>query len=181
MEVLLLGLTKLLASSGFGTIFGGLMGYANRKADLEYKKLEYQDKEKQRAHEIEQRRIDADIMEREYYAKVQIAEIEGEATVEAAAYKSLEKSYEFAKPEPGSKMAAFSSFVRPFISLAYFLVSSITAGFILYYSLTIEYVRYDHAQLYELMNFVISWIFFMSGSCIGYWFSVRAGKPPSMK
>lgn len=156
------------------------MGFVNRKADLEYKRLEYEDREKQRAHELKQREVDAAILEKEYAARVQVATIEGESKVEAEAFEALERSYDFAKPE--GNMAAFSSFVRPFISISYFVMSSLGAGYILYYAFNVEYVRFTHEQLYKMCEEIIAWSLFMASTTIGWWFGMRAGKaPPSTK
>jgi hypothetical protein len=122
---ILLGLIKLLSSAGFGTIFGGVMGLFNRKADLEVKKLDLQDASDQRTHELAMRDKDAAIMAQEWAARTQVAQIEAGATVEKAGFDALAKSYDFAKPAAGGKMEAFSAFVRPFISLSYFLVTSV--------------------------------------------------------
>lgn len=178
MELILLGLGKLLSSAGFGTVFGGVMGYFNRKADLQYKKLEYEDHDKQRSHELAQRKIDSEIIEKEYAGKVRVAQIEGESQSEAQAYSALSKSYEFAQPENGSKMAAFSSFVRPFISLAYFLISTLGAGYILLYAFKTVKVQFSVDQWYELTEFILSWVVFMASTTIGWWFGMRAGKHP---
>ena len=169
---MLLGLIlKILGSAGFGTVFGGVMGYFNRKADLAYKKLEYEDKEKIRLHELKQRELDVALMEKEYAGKIQVAEMEG-------TFKALDKSYSFAEPEKGSRMAAFSSFIRPFISLSYFVVSSFLCAYVLIYAFKIIGIEFDKEQWYELVNFVIDWLTFMASTTIGWWYAMRAGKAP---
>lgn len=180
MEMLFIGLVKLLGSAGFGTIFGGIMGFFNRKADLEYKKLEYADKEKERAHELKQRELDASLMEKEWAGRVQVANVEGESRAEVAAFDAMAASYEFAKPKAGGKMEAFSTFVRPFISIAYFLISSVGAMYIIYHIFHIESLTFSSDQWLQLAVFVIEWMAFMSGTTIGWWFAMRAGKPPRL-
>lgn len=165
---------SLLSSTGFGTLFGGIMGLLNRKTDLKYKQLELADKEKQREHELKQREMDLKLMVQESQAKIEVAEMEG-------SFKALEKSYEFAQPEAGSKMATFSSFVRPFVSLAYFLISSVGCGYILYYSVHIAGVAFSTEQWYALTMFVIEWVFFMASTCIGWFYAMRSGSAPKLK
>lgn len=176
MEALFVGLVKLFASSGFGTIFGGLMGWANRKIELEAKKLEYQDRDKQRAHELAQRDKDAAILDKEWAGRVKVAEVEGETTVQREAYSALAKSYEFAQPEKGTRMAAFSAFVRPFVSSGYFVISTIGSGYILYYAFYVSQIKLTSAQLIELVMFTVSWIAFMAGTTIGWWYATRPGR-----
>lgn len=168
---IILGIIKLLGSAGFGTIFGGLMGLLNRKADLAAKRAD-------QAHDIAMRKADAEIMAQEWAARTKVAQVEGEAKVEAEAYAALGKSYEFAQPDKGSKMAAFSTFVRPFISLGYFIITSLGGGYIIYYAFQVAQIKLTTEQLFELTMFVISWIAFMGGATIGWWFAMRPGKQP---
>jgi hypothetical protein len=165
---------SLLGSTGFGTVFGGVMGLLNRKTDLKYKRLELEDRDKQRAHELKQREVDLKIMAQEANAKIQVAEMEG-------SFKAIEKSYEFATPEKGSKMATFSAFVRPFISLSYFVVSSIIVGVILYYAFSVTGITFTPEQWYALTMFALEWLFFMASTAIGWFYAMRSGKAPSLK
>lgn len=179
IELIFGGIIKLLGSAGFGTIFGGIMGYFNRKADLEVKKLDLQAAADQRSHELAMRDKDAAIMAQEWAARTKVAEIEGATASEQAGYAALAKSYEFAKPAPGSRMEAFSSFVRPFVSLAYFIVTSIGGAWIVYYAFKVKGVEFTQAQWYDLVMFVLAWVAFMAGSTIGWWFAMRpSGKTP---
>ncbi len=173
---IILMIIKLISSAGFGTMFGGVMGLFNRKADLEAKKLDLQDAQNQRAHELAMRDKDAAIMEKEWAGRTQVAQIEGESKVDAAAFDALAKSYDFAKPAPGGKMEAFSAFIRPFISLAYFLVTSFGSGWILYYAFSVKTVTLSPEQWYELVMYVIAWVAFMAGATIGWWYAMRPGK-----
>lgn len=164
----------LLGSSGFGTVFGGLMGWLNRKSDLAYKKLEYDDKAKQREHELKMHEFAAQLAKDEIEGKIKVADMEG-------SFKAMAKSYEFAVPDKGSKMATFSAFIRPFISLSYFLVTSIFCTAVLYYAFKIAGVYFDQEQWYALTMFVLNWIFFMASTSIGWWYAMRAGKAPTVK
>lgn len=175
---ILLGLIKLLGSAGFGTIFGGIMGIFNRKTDLEAKRLDLEDAKDRRAHELAMRDKDAAIMEKEWAGRLQVAQAEGEAKVDAAAYDALTKSYEFAQPEKGSRMAAFSSFIRPFISLCYFIVTSIGSAWIVYYAFSVKNIVLSQEQWYDLLMYVIAWVAFMAGATIGWWYAMRPGKHP---
>lgn len=175
IEGLFIGLAKVLGSTGVGTIFGGIMGWLNRKVDLEAKRLEYADKDKQRAHELLQRDKDALIMEKEWAGRERVAAVEGAAQVEQEQYKALAESYKFAEPEKGSKMAAFASFVRPFVSIAYFILSSVGGGWIIYYAFAVVGITLSAEQWFELVMFVVSWVAFMAGATIGWWYAMRPG------
>lgn len=175
---ILLGLIKLLSSAGFGTIFGGIMGIVNRKADLAVKALDLKDAADQRAHELAMRDKDAAIMAQEWAARTKVADIEAGAVVDKAAYDALAKSYDFAKPAAGGKMEAFSAFIRPFISLMYFIVTSIGSAWILYYAFAVKQITLTPDQWYELVMYVIAWVAFMAGATIGWWYAMRPGKHP---
>ena len=177
ITAMFLGLIKLLGSAGFGTIFGGVMGLLNRGADLKLRALELQDKADQRKHELNLKAADAAIMEKEWAGRLKVAETEGAAAVDVAAFKAMEKSYEFAQPEKGSRMAKFTAFIRPFISLGYFLISSAGSAAILYYAFVVYQLKLTPDQLYEIVFFVISWFAFMAGATIGWWYAMRPGSP----
>jgi len=181
MTLILGGIIKLLGSAGFGTIFGGVMGLFNRKADLDVKRLEREEAKDRMVHELAMRDKDAAIMAQEWAARTKVAEIEGAAKAEVAGFEALAKSYEFAQPEKGTRMAAFSSFVRPFISLGYWIITSVGSAWILYYAFYVSQIKLDNAQMAELVMYVISWVAFMGGSTIGWWFAMRPGsKMPSL-
>lgn len=178
---ILLGIIKLFSSAGFGTMFGGVMGLFNRKADLEVKRLEREESKDRMAHELSMRDKDAAIMAQEFAGRVQVAQIEGATAIEKEAYTALAKSYDFAKPAPGGRMEAFSAFVRPFISLAYFLVTSAGSAWILYYAFSVRNITLTPDQWYDLVMYVIAWIAFMAGATIGWWYAMRPGsKPPAL-
>lgn len=175
---IILGIIKLLGSAGFGTIFGGIMGLLNRKVDIEVERLKYEDADKQRSHELSMRDKDAAIIAQEWAARTQVATIEGESKSEQEGYKAMAASYDFAKPDKGSKMASFSAFIRPFISLGYFLVTSIGCWWILDYAFNVKSMTLSNEQLFELVMYIIAWIAFMGGATIGWWYAMRPGKAP---
>lgn len=172
---LFMGLGKLIGTAGFGTIFGGVMGLFNRKADLELKRLEFQDKKDERNNQLLMKDKDALIMDKEWAGRLKVAEVEGASQTEVAAFNALAASYKFAEPEKGTKMMAFSSFIRPFISIGYFIISSTGTCLILYYAFYIYDIKLTTEQLYEVVMFVISWFAFMAGATIGWWFAMRPG------
>lgn len=170
-----LALGKLLGSAGVGTIFGGIMGLFNRRADLELKRLEREEAKDRMAHELAMRDKDAAIQAQEWAARTKVAEVEGAAKAEVAGFDAMAESYKFAQPEKGTRMSAFSSFVRPFISLGYFLITSIGSAWILYYAFAVVKVTFTLEQWFEIVMFVLAWIAFMAGSTIGWWYAMRPG------
>lgn len=172
---IILGLIKLIGSAGFGTIFGGVMGLFHRKADMQMKEIELKEANAARAHELAMRDKDAAIMAQEWAGRTRVAEVEAAGAAEVEAFKAMQESYKFAQPEKGSKMAAFSSFVRPFISLGYFVITSAGSAWILYYAFYVARVELTQDQLADLVMYVISWVAFMGGATIGWWYAMRPG------
>jgi hypothetical protein len=154
------------------------MGLFNRRLDIEVERLKYEDAERQRGHELAMRDKDAAIMAQEWAARTQVAQLEGEAKSEQEGYRAMAASYGFAQPEPGGKMAAFSSFVRPWISLGYWLITSAGSAWIIYYAFAVVRVEFSVEQWHELVMYVIAWIAFMAGATIGWWYAMRPGKAP---
>ena len=170
-----LAIIKLLSSAGFGTIFGGIMGFVNRKADLDAKRLEREEAKDRMAHELAMRDKDAAIMAQEWAQRTKVAEVEGAAKAEVAGFEAMGESYKFAQPEKGTRMAAFSSFVRPFLSIGYFFITSIGSAWIIYYAFAVQKITLSPEQWFELVMYVIAWIAFMGGATIGWWFAMRPG------
>lgn len=173
MVLALLG--KLLGSSLFGTIFGGVMGLFNQKQTLKSKAQDY-------AHDIEMRKLDNAAMDKEWGFRLQGATLENEARADANASEAFKESYKFAEPEQGTRMAAFNSFVRPFITLNFFAFSVFSCGFILFYSFFVYDLKFSPEQMFKLLEFIIDWITFMASLTIGYFFGSRPSKPiPSFR
>lgn len=175
MLIAIAAIGKLLASAGFGTIFGGVMGLFNRKADLDAKRLDREEAKDRMAHELAMRDKDAAIMAQEWAARTKVAEVEGASKAEVAGFDAMAKSYEFAQPEKGTKMATFSSFVRPFIAIGYFIITSIGSGWILYYAFAVAKITLTQEQWFDLVMYVIAWVAFMGGSTIGWYYAMRPG------
>lgn len=175
LELAIGGIIKLLGSAGFGTLFGGIMGIFNRKADLAQKKVELEHERLRWDHELQLKDADARIMREEAAARLAVAQTEAEARIESEAYKAMTASYEYAKPAPGSKMEAFSSFVRPTVTLAYFGLSAALTVWVCWQVLSDGFAL-DAAKKSELVTLVIDWTLAMAGTTIGWWFATRPGK-----
>lgn len=70
-----------------GTVIQNVYSYKSKKLDIELEKTRH-------ANELEQRRIDAAIMEKEWAARTQIAEVTAQGEVDKADAEALAKSYE---------------------------------------------------------------------------------------
>lgn len=175
LELAIGGIIKLLGSAGFGTLFGGIMGIFNRKADLAQKKVELEQERARWDHELALKDADARIMREEAAARLAVAQTEAEAKVEVAGYQAMQASYDYAKPAPGSKMEAFSSFIRPAVTLAFFLASAALTA-CLYWKAFEFGMTIPSDKVTELLFLVTDWTLAMAGTTIGWWFATRPGK-----
>lgn len=175
IELLLGGVIKLLGSAGFGSLFGGIMGIFNRKADLAQKRLELEHETRRWEHELQQREADARIMQIEVQGKLQIAQTEAEAAIEVEGYKAMQSSYDYARPTAGSKMEAFASFVRPAVTLAFFGLSAVLTGWVYWQAFSDGFAMPSDRKA-ELASLVTEWTLSMAGVTIGWWFGTRPGK-----
>lgn len=166
---------KLLGSAGFGTLFGGIMGIFNRKADLAQKKVELEHETKRWDHDLQLREADARIMQMEVQGKLQIATVQAEATVEAAGYEAMKASYDYAKPAAGGKMEALASFVRPAVTLGYYALTTLLTLWVAYTVLSDGFAL-DATRRAEMLFLVVDWTLAMAGMTIGWWFATRPGK-----
>jgi hypothetical protein len=167
-ELVLGGIIKLLGSAGFGSLFGGIMGIFNRKADLAQKRLELE-------HERERWTADQELMRLEAQGKLAVAQTEAQAKVEAAGYEAMTASYSYAKPAAGGKMEAFASFVRPFVTLGYYLLTATLTLWVYWQAFADGFVLSIDKKA-ELMFLVTDWNLMMAGAVIGWWFAMRPGK-----
>lgn len=73
-----------LSSSGFGGILGGVMGYFNRKIDMEQKKLDLAHEKDKWGHELALRQADLEQVKAEAAGRREVAVVEGESSIETA-------------------------------------------------------------------------------------------------
>lgn len=74
----------VLGSGPIGALIGGVLGYYNRKTDLELKRLDLEQEKARWGHEVNLRQMDLEQVKAEAAGKREVAQIEGEATAEAA-------------------------------------------------------------------------------------------------
>jgi len=176
---LLAGLGKLLGSNVVGSALGWVGGWLQRKQDIEVKVLELADAEKQRAHELAQRRIDIEIMDREIAGRERIASIETEGKIDVAQFGAIAEGYK-TQFEGEGRVAAFSRFIRPFVTLWFVVASSALtiAVIVLAYKANVPFTVEEWK---EWISYVLAWTMFQAGVCIGWWFAVRNSQVPQLK
>lgn len=172
MEIIAL-IMKILGSSGAGAALGWIGGLMNRLVDVKIRTLELGFERDKLRHELDMRDKDAAIMQLELAGKERIASIERDKDIGVASYSALQSSYEHDKSiVAGPKMTAFAKFVRPFVTLSFFLFSHVIIGYVLWLVWYMD-VEFTKEFVEELVIYVIGWELFQASLAIGWWFANR--------
>lgn len=177
LEILAI-LAKLLGSNAIGSAIGWAGGLLNRKADLEARRLDLEDRDRARAHEQALRRIDLEVMAAEAASKERVASIEAEGKVQSAAWDALAESY---RQEAAIPEGSLSKRVRPVLTLVFGIAGLVQAGVVLWIAFQAYRVEFTPAQMHELVQYTVAWVFFQAGLVIGWWFANRPGKAPELR
>lgn len=162
-------LISLFSTSGVGAIIGALGGLANRWMDMKSRELDMQDRQAQRTHDLNMRDKDLLVLDREIGGKVQVATVEGAATVEAAAYDALGKSYDNDKATYGiKKVDVIRGLMRPIITFL-FMILVCYINYRVWRLLDAENIKLSAEQAFE----IIRWTLFEASVVIGWWFASR--------
>lgn len=171
-------IAKLLGSNFMGSALGWIGGWLQRKQDIEVKKLELADADKARAHEVNLRRIDIEVMQAEIAGKERIASIEAEGKVEAAQMDAIAKGYETQFAGEGW-VASFSRAIRPVVTL-WFVVASSALTIAVILLATRAGVEFTAADWRSWLGYVLEWTMFQAGLVIGWWFAIRNSQVPKL-
>lgn len=171
-------IAKLLGSNAVGSMIGWVGGLMNRKVDLEAKRLDLADRDKDRAHEQAMRRIDLEVMAAEAASKERVASIEAEGKVQTSAWDALAESY---RQEAATPAGSFSKAIRPLLTLLFGLAGLAQAAAVFWFVFAINRTPLNPTQLNQLALYSIEWVFFQGGLVVGWWFANRPGKAPELR
>ena len=162
-----------------GNLVGPLLGFG---AGWVNKWLDAKGEAEKRAHEINMRRVDIEIMQQEAAAKIQVAKSEGEAKVEVAETEAFSeavkaearRSSEGVKYTPGQAwLMVVLDFVRGIVrpGLTLYLCVLVTLVYIKASSLA---GMMDAATAGEMVKEITAKILFMAEVSTMFWFGTRA-------
>ncbi len=172
---------KLLGSSAVGSVIGWVGGWLQRRQDLEVLRLEMADRPAQRQHELALRADDRETLRMEAESRERVASIETEGRVESAQLDAIAAGYA-SQFDGGGRIATFSSFIRPFTTMYFLIVSSVLTGVILWLAHSagaLDALGVD--RWYGLVEYVVLWVLFHASIAIGWWFAMRAGQVPQLR
>lgn len=176
-----------LSSSGFGSILGGLMGYFNRKVDLQQKQLDLAHEKDKWAHEREMREADLKQVAAEAAGKREVAVIEGDASIETARMVALSAA-QAADRLDGEELKqagwwgwtlvladAFRRFIRPGATVV-LLAGAIYLNYLMIEKvLSSDWAGMSVEQRYALGKDAIAWVCSQASAALSYWFVSRGG------
>lgn len=190
----------LLLSGGLGTVLGGITGligtWLNNKKELELQRLRVEDKQADRKHEIAMGNLDMK-------AKNQAARLKMEETVavneheqELSADANFKQSYVVAETEidDTEHHSAFVRFLfgvvevlRRMIRVTASYGSMVILGYITYFVynnldkfLLQLHVQGDGDNAFNLMQYLVFTICYISTTIILWWFGVRNKRPAQL-
>lgn len=174
-------LLAILGSGTIGSIVGLVGGIINRKIDLQAKKLDHEENQAKRQHEIDKLGAEKEYMLEEAKAKLEIVSVEGEAKIESAGYAAMAESYKFAAPTSADGLVdKVSKVVRPAITV--FMVWFVWDLYADINDLMTQLkVVQDTITVVKIWAMIVEFILFQSGVVIGWWFAMRPGKHPVLK
>lgn len=146
--------------SGLVGLFGGI---AEKITTFKTKKLELEMEQKKFEHEVQLRKVDAEIMEKEWQARTQVATIEANKAIEVEDSKGFAKSYDLEPKTYGIKwLDAFRGSIRPILTLYLVIITSVM------------YYRSDGGKIDPTA--VVDTILSLTVMSCGWWFGSRGVK-----
>ena len=181
-------LTMLLAflgSSGFGSILGGLMGWLNRKVDLEAKRMDLEHEGRRWAHESAMRQADLEQVKAEAAGRREVAVVEGEASVESARMAAIgaaqaadEIKADLLREAGGWRWLlivsdAFRRFIRPGATVALLAVHTYIALLFIDRLTGTTWAQMTVDQRHDIGVQLIAWYGSQASTALAYWFVSR--------
>lgn len=170
------GIVSLLGGGVTGVIGAGI----NKYFDFKAKQQDY-------AHALEMRKVDIQILDKEWEGRARVASVEGEAAMDVAVSKLQEASIEADKAtysKASSPWLVFVDVVRGLIrplATAYFILLS-TIVFVAVFQLVTEAgtEALTADQLFDIFYYCVLWVLYTAGMVVGWWFGVRASEAPAL-
>jgi len=190
MSFNVLGLLGSIVSGGMTGILGvsvqRFADYFNKKQDLKKMQLEFD-------HQANMKKLDADIMVREYEQQAKIVVAEGEARVAEADAEAFAVSFnqEPKKYSVGTKTGPIANgflvaldFIRGLVrpGLTIYLCAITTLIYLEAKTIMATVEVFTADQAIDIHNTIVATILYLTTTCVLWWFGTRnKQKPPSPK
>lgn len=175
---------SLLGSSAIGSLIGGVFAFLNRKTDIEVKRIELAHEKDKWAHDLAVRESDLAIAREEAKAKLDVAVVEGDATVGAArmaaiAQVAMAERVTAEEITAAGKMgwllvatSAFNKLIRPVLTLA-LATAAIYMNWMVIDMMVTDWPSMDKSQRYDAGMQAFAWVTAQASMAFGYWFVSR--------
>lgn len=157
-----------------GTVIQNVYSYKAKKLDIELEKARH-------ANELEQRRLDAEVMKQEWAARTQIAEVTAQGEVDKADAEAFAKSYDL-EPERYSNPTTLTHAQNWFMVLLDSLRAVVRPAMTIYLCVLTSFIYFQTRGLitsnpgdsFALLEKLVETILFLFVSVTLWWFGSRA-------
>lgn len=175
---------SLLGSSAIGSLIGGVFAFLNRKTDIEVKRIELAHEKDKWSHELGVRESDLAIAREEAKAKLDVAIVEGNATVDAARMAAIGQIAMAEQVNADDIKAAgkfgwllvlastFNRLIRPVLTLA-LAAAALYINWMVIEMLVKNWPAMSQTQQYEAGMQAFAWVTAQASMAFGYWFVSR--------
>lgn len=181
----MIDILALLASGPVGTLIGGVLGYLNRKHDLEAKRIDVELEKGRWGHQLALRAADLQQVQAEAAGRKDVAVVEGEASAERARLEAIAKAQAVDRINPDQMRAAGSwrfllvwatfaqSIVRPMLTTALVGVALWIGLELLWLVRAKSWSSMPLPDQKELAMQALGWVFTQASASVQYWMVSR--------
>lgn len=177
-------LLSLLGSSAVGSIIGGVLAFMNKRTDLDAKRMDLEHEAKRWEHDLVLRDKDLEYAKVEAQGKMDVAVVEGDATVDAARFAAIAASQQADKISADEINAAgkykwmlvlgsaMRAWIRP-LATVLLVGAAVYLNGLLLNKLTEGWDQLSMDQRYEAAMQAFAWITGQASAVLSYWFVSR--------
>lgn len=176
----------LLGSGPVGALIGGVLGYYNRKTDLELKRIDMEQERSKWSHEVTLRQADLEQVKAEAAGRREVAQIEGEASAETARMEAVARA-QASDRVTAAELKAAGKWGRALLVTGTFLqvmvrpvLTTALVGVALWMGLELLWMlraktwgTLAPTEQKELALQALSWVMAQASACIQYWMVSR--------
>jgi hypothetical protein len=177
-------LLSILGSSAVGSILGGLFAFLNKKTDMDIKRLDLDHERARWDHDLKLRDKDMDFARLEARGRMDVAVVEGDASIETARMQAIALSQQADKISADEIRAAGSwgwllvlgtamrAWIRP-VATVVLTGAAIYLNWLLIDKLTAGWAALSVPQQYDAAMQAFAWITGQAAATLSYWFVSR--------
>ena len=177
-------LLSILGSSAVGSILGGLFAFLNKKSDVDIKRMDLDHERAKWEHDLKLRDKDLDFARVESQGRMDVAVVEGDASIETARMQAIALSHQADQISADEIRAAGSwgwllvlgsamrSWIRP-VATVVLTGAAIWLNWLLIDKLTAGWAALSVSQQYDAAMQAFAWVTGQAAATLSYWFVSR--------